>query len=100
MEARYNYEPIYQQVYQVNQRPIIAYDKQNEPEPLEFDKHFALICVRERSYRYNSYDAEYETLRYTHIIRCSDITLVQKAFRQQVFKRKIIINFRLYTIQS
>src|SRR5699024_10646344 len=41
MDAGYDYEPIYQQVYQMNQQSIIAYNKRNEPEPLGFDKHFA-----------------------------------------------------------
>src|SRR5699024_4868951 len=40
MDAGYDYEPIYQQVYQMKQQSIIAYNKRNEPEPLGFDKHF------------------------------------------------------------
>ena len=46
-------------------RSIIAYNKRNEPEPVGFDEHFAPTCFREHSYGYYSYDAKYETLKYT-----------------------------------
>src|SRR5699024_7267550 len=85
MDAGYDY----QQVYQLNQQSIIAYNKRNELEPLGFDKHFAPTCVREHSYRYDSYDAKYETLKYTHPKECSDCLLAQEGLCQKVFKMKI-----------
>src|SRR5690625_4222044 len=57
MDAGYDYEAIYQQVYRMEQQSIIAYNKRNEPEPIGFNKHFAPTCFREHSYRYDSYDA-------------------------------------------
>src|SRR5699024_2727927 len=39
MDAGYDFEPIYKQVYQMGQQSIIAYNKRNESEPLGFDKH-------------------------------------------------------------
>jgi len=50
MDAAYDYEPIYHQVYQMNHQSVIAYNKRNEPEPLGFDKHsrplaFENICI-------------------------------------------------------
>ena len=75
MDAGYDFEPIYQQVYQMGQQSIIAYNKRNEPDPLGFDQHFALTCVREYSYRYDSYDAKYETLKYTHPKECDECPL-------------------------
>lgn len=97
MDAGYDYEPIYQQVYQMNQQSIIAYNKRNEPEPLGFDKHFAPTCVREHAYRYDSYDAKYETLKYTHPKECSDCPLAQEGLCQKVFKMKITKDLRRYT---
>ena len=97
MDAGYDFEPIYQQVYQMNQQSIIAYNKRNEPEPLGFDKHFAPTCVREHSYRYDSYDAKYETLKYRHPKECSDCPLAQEGLCQKVFKMKITKDLRRYT---
>jgi len=99
MDAGYDYKPIYQQVYQMKQQSIIAYNKRNESEPLGFDKHFALTCVREHSYRYDSYDAKYETLKYTHPKECSacPCPLAQEGLCQKVFKMKITKDIRRYT---
>jgi len=81
----------------MNQQSIIAYNKQNEPEPLGFAKHFAPTCVREHSYRYDSYDAIYETLKYTPPKECSDCPLAQEGLCQKVFKMKITKDLRRYT---
>jgi len=97
MDAGYDFEPIYQQVYQMDQQSIIAYNKRNEPEPVGFDKHFAPTCVREHSYRYGSYDATCKTLKYTHPKECSDCPLAQEGFCQKVFKMKITKNLRRYS---
>src|SRR5699024_2471990 len=64
MDAGYDYEAIYEQVYRMGQQSVIAYNKRNETEPIGFDKHFAPTCFREHSYRYDSYDSKYETLKY------------------------------------
>ena len=82
---------------QEKQQSIIAYNKRNESEPLGFDKHCAPTWVREHAYRYDSYDAQYETLKYTHPKECSDCPLTQEGLCQKIFKMKITKNLRRYT---
>ena len=97
LDAGYDYEPIYKQVYRMNQQSIIAYNRRNESELIGFDKHFAPTCFREHSYRYDSYDTKYETLKYTQPKECSDCPLVQEGICQKVFKMKITKDLRKYT---
>ncbi|WP_010530510.1 IS1182 family transposase [Lentibacillus jeotgali] len=97
MDAGYDFEPIYEQVYQMGQQSIIAYNKRNESEPIGFDKHFAPTCFREHSYRYDSYDAKYETLKYTSPKECKDCPLANEGLCQKVFKMKITKDLRRYT---
>src|SRR5699024_4929670 len=75
MDEEYDYEAIYKKVYQMKQQSIIAYNKRNEPELIGFDQHFAPTCFREHSYRYDSYDSKYETLKYTNPKECLDCPL-------------------------
>lgn len=63
MDAGYDYESIYKQVREAKAHAIIAYNRRREPELVGFDEHFAPTCVREHSYRYDSYDPKYETDR-------------------------------------
>src|SRR5699024_11456226 len=51
------------------------------------------------SYRYDSYDAKYETLKYTHPKECSacPCPLAQEGLCQKVFKMKITKDIRRYT---
>lgn len=74
---------------------VIAYNKRNEPEPVGFDKHFAPTCFREHSYRYDSYDAKYETLIYTSPKECKECPY--EGICQKVFKMKITEDLRRYT---
>src|SRR5699024_724242 len=92
-----DYEPIYKQVYRMNQQSIIAYNRRNESELIGFDKHFAPTCFREHSYRYDSYDTKYETLKYTQPKECSDCPLVQEGICQKESKMKITKDLRKYT---
>lgn len=97
MDAGYDYEAIYQQVYRMGQRSIIAYNKRKKSEPIGFNKYFAPTCFREHSYRYDSYDAEYETLKYTRPRECIDCPLANEGICQKVFKMKITKDLRKYT---
>ena len=72
MDAGYDYEPIYTQIHRIGQQSVIAYNKRNEPEMVGFDKHFAPTCVREHSYRYDSFEKKHETLKYTRPKECKD----------------------------
>ncbi len=97
MDAGYDYEPIYEQIHRVNLRSVIAYNKRNEPEPVGFDKHFAQTCVREHSYRYDSFDTRYETLKYTRPRECKDCPLAHDDLCQKIYKVKITTDLRKYS---
>lgn len=97
MDAGYDYEPIYKQAYQMGIQSVIAYNKRNESESIGFDKHFAPTCFREHSYRYDSYDSKYETLKYTQPKECHDCPLANGDICQKVFKMKITKDLRKYT---
>src|SRR5690625_4239895 len=100
MDAGYDYEPIYEQVHRMSQQSIIAYNRRNEPEPIGLDKYFAPTCFREHSYRYDSYDSKYETLKYTHPKECRDCALAQEGICQKVFKMKVTKELRKYTASA
>ncbi|GAA0310814.1 hypothetical protein GCM10008924_30500 [Gracilibacillus halotolerans] len=97
MDAGYDYEPIYEQVHRMGQQSIIAYNKRNEGEAIGFDKHFAPTCFREHSYRYDSYDPKYKTLKYTRPKECSECPLANEGICQKVYKVKITTDLRRYT---
>lgn len=97
MDAGYDYAPIYEQVYRMGAQSVIAYNKKNEPEPIGFDRHFAPTCVREHSYRYDSFDKKHETLKYTRPSECADCPLAHDSLCQKVYKKKITDDLRKYT---
>lgn len=96
MDAGYDFEAIYEQVHLMGHRSIIAYNKRNEPEPIGFNEHFAPTCFREHSYRYDSYDAKYETLKYTQPKECKNCPLLNEGICQKVYKVKITTDLRKY----
>lgn len=87
----------YEQVHRMGQQSMIAYNKRNEGEYLGYDKHFAPTCFREHSYRYDSFDSKYETLKYTRPKECSDCPLANEGICQKVYKVKITQDLRKYT---
>ncbi|WBX79044.1 MULTISPECIES: IS1182 family transposase [Virgibacillus] len=97
MDAGYDYDPIYVQVNRMGQQSVIAYNKRNESDPIGFDKHFAPTCFREHSYRYDSFDTKYETLKYTRPKECKDCPLATEGLCQKIYKVKITTNLRRYT---
>lgn len=97
MDAGYDYHAIYEQVHRMGNQSVIAYNKKNESEPIGFDKHFAPTCFREHSYRYDRFDAKYETLKYTRPKECSDCPLANEDICQKVYKVKITTDLRRYT---
>jgi len=97
MDAGYDDEPIYEQIHRIGHQAVIAYNKRNEPEPIGFDKHFAPTCFREHSYRYDSFDSKYETLKYTRPKECKDCPLAHEGICQKVYKVKITTDLRRYT---
>jgi transposase len=97
MDAGYAHEPIYQQVRQVGAHAIIAYKRRREPEYIGFDEHFAPTCVREYAYHYDSYDPNYETLKYIRPKACETCPLRNDSLCQKVYKLKITSDLRKYT---
>lgn len=97
MDAGYDYEPIYMQVREAKAHAIIAYNRRREPEMEGFDENFAPTCVREHSYRYDSYDEKYETLKYVRPKECESCPLAHDSLCQKVYKMKIKTDLRKYT---
>jgi transposase len=97
MDAGYDYTPIYQQLFRMDAHSIIAYNKRNEGEMEGYDQHFAPTCVREHSYRYDSYDKRYKTLRYTRPKECKDCPLASDSLCQSIYKVKMESDLRKYT---
>ncbi|AZK44881.1 transposase [Paenibacillus lentus] len=97
MDAGYDYELIYKQIRTVDAHAIIAYNRRREPELIGFDEHFAPTCVREHSYRYDSYDDKYETLKYVRPKECEHCPLAKDTLCQKVYKMKITTDLRKYT---
>lgn len=97
MDAGYDYPAIYEQVHRMGVQSVIAYNKRRESEMVGFDKHFAPTCVREHSYRYDSFDAKYETLKFTRPKECATCPLAQDTVCQKVFKMKITKDLRKFT---
>ncbi|MEQ6391320.1 IS1182 family transposase [Bacillaceae bacterium S4-13-58] len=97
LDAGYDYEAVYTQLYAMGLQSIIAYNKRNEPQPIGFDKHFAPTCFREHSYRYDSYDSKYETLKYTQPKECRECPLANDGICQKVYKVRITTDLRRYT---
>src|SRR5690625_7115933 len=84
----------------MGQQSVVAYNKRNETEPIGFDKHVAPTCFREHSYRYDSYDAKYETLKYTSPKECIDCPLANEGICQKELKMKKTKDLRKYTEQK
>ncbi|MBB5174426.1 transposase [Texcoconibacillus texcoconensis] len=97
MDAGYDYKPIYEQINNMNDYSIIAYNKKNESEPIGFDSHFAPTCVREHSYRYDSFDKKYKTLKFTRPKECADCPLAHDTLCQKVYKIKVETDLRRYS---
>ncbi|CAM3718645.1 IS1182 family transposase [Marinicrinis lubricantis] len=96
MDAGYDYEPIYKQIREAKAHAVIAYNRRREPELEGFDEHFAPTCVREHSYRYDSYDPKYETLKYVRPKECESCPLAHDTLCQKVYKMKITTDLRKY----
>lgn len=97
MDAGYDYVAIYKAIHQMGLYSIIAYNKKNEPEPMGFDKNFALTCFHEYSYRYDSFDSKYKTLKYTRPKECKDCPLAKDSICQKVYKVRMETDLRRYS---
>lgn len=100
MDAGYDFEPIYEQIHRMGHQSNIAYNKRNEREMIGYDEHFAPTCFREHSYRYDSYDPKYGTLKYTQPLECKDCPLANQGQCQKVYKVKSATDLRKYTVPA
>lgn len=97
LDAGYDFPAIYKQIHQLQGYSIIAYNKRNESEPIGFDQYFAPTCVREHSYRYDSFDSKYQTLKYTAPKECETCPLANESLCQKVYKVRIETDLRRYS---
>lgn len=97
MGAGYDYDPIYDQIHRMKGYSIIAYNKKRESDPIGFDANFAPTCVREHSYRYDSFDKKYQPLKYTCPKECKECPLAKEFLCQKVYKVKIETDLRRYS---
>lgn len=97
LDKGYDYTPIYEQLRQMGLHAIIPYNQRRETVPIGFDQNFAPTCVREHSYRYDSYDSRYESLKYTRPSECADCPLRDDSLCQKTFKIKRSVDLRKYT---
>lgn len=96
-DAGYDYEPIYRQALNHTMRAVIPYNVRRESEVIGFDQHFRPTCVREHSYRYDSFDEKYQTLKFTRPKECETCPLRNDSLCQKVFKIKCETDIRKYT---
>lgn len=96
-DAGYDYEPIYQQLMDQNLQAVIPYNWRNEGEMIGFDEHFAPTCVLEYSYRYDSFDSKYKTLKYTRPKECATCPLQHDSLCQKTYKIRRSTDIRKYT---
>jgi transposase len=97
MDAGYDFVPIYQQIFRMGANSIIAYNKRGEGEVVGYDQYFAPTCVREHSYRYDSYDKKYKSLKFVRPKECKDCPLAKDSLCQKIYKVKIETDLRRYT---
>lgn len=91
-DAGYDYNQIYEQIYRMKADGIITYNKRNKAPPIGVDKYFTPTCVREHSYRYDSYDPKYETLKYTRPKECKDCPLLRVEVKHgKNFTRNVLL---------
>ncbi|WP_121603749.1 transposase [Virgibacillus sp. Bac332] len=96
-DAGYDYEPIYQQLIDQDLQAVIPYNRRNEGETVGYDEYFAPTCVLEHSYRYDSFDPKYKTLKYTRPKECATCPLQHDSLCQKTFKIKQSTDIRKYT---
>ncbi|KLU64083.1 transposase DDE domain protein [Desulfosporosinus acididurans] len=100
LDAGYDYSPIYQQAKAIGSKALIDYNSRNEELPEDKDKYFRPKCQQGHSYRYDSYDSQYDTLKYTQPKECKECPLKESNQCQKVFKVKVSSDPRKYTVPA
>ncbi|ACL18256.1 transposase IS1182 family protein [Desulfitobacterium hafniense DCB-2] len=99
-DAGYDYAPIYEQARSIGAQALIDYNRRNEQLPEGKDKYFRPICQKGYSYRYDSYDPCYDTVKYTQPKECKECSLRESNTCQRVFKMKVSSDPRKYTVPA
>ena len=99
-DAGYDYTPIYQQAQAIGIRALIDYNPRNEQLPEDKDKYFRPKCQQGHSYLYDSYDSQYDTLKYTRPKECKECPLNENNQCQKVFKVKVSSDSRKYIVPA
>lgn len=101
LDVGYDYVSTYCQTYHQSMRVIITDNVRCEGEFIRFDKHFRPISVRDHSYRYDSFDMKYHTLKFIQSKECETCPLQDDSPCQRVFKVKceqISANIHIYPV--
>ena len=64
------------------------------------DKYFRPKCQQGHSYRYDSYDSQHDTLKYTQPKECKECPLKENNQCQKVFKVKVSSDPRKYIVPA
>ncbi|MHA6261559.1 transposase, partial [Sporosarcina sp. CAU 1771] len=99
-DAGYDYEPVYQQLSNQDLQAVIPYNRRNEGEIIGYDEHFAPTCVLEHSYRYDSFDSKYKSLKYSRPKECETCPLKHDSLCQKTFKIRQATDMRKYTFPA
>lgn len=91
----YDSKAIYQLVHSLGAYPVIDIIHHTEP-PEGMDRDFNPVCKEGHAYRYDSFDATYETLKYTAPSACASCPFAESGC-QRVFKIRIHTDLRKHT---
>ncbi|NHN34858.1 transposase [Paenibacillus agricola] len=98
-DAGYDLAPIYKQVEGMGAQALIDYNRRKESLVEGKDKYFRPVCKEGNSYRYDSCDAKYNTLKYTQPKECTSCPF-NDGTCQKVFKIKRDSDPRKYTVPA
>lgn len=91
----YDSTPVYQLIRSLKAYPLIDFIHHTDP-PEGMNRDFSPICKEGHVYRYDSFDPQYETLRYTRPNECKNCPFAETGC-QKVFKFKLEANVRKHT---
>ncbi|MFD2882317.1 transposase [Paenibacillus rhizoplanae] len=91
----YDCAAIYQLIHSLGAYPAIALIHHKDP-PAGMNLDYTPVCTQGHAYRYDSFDAKYETLKYTRPSECQGCAL-SGSDCQKVFKIRIQTDLRLHS---
>lgn len=91
----YDCAAIYQLIHSLGAYPAISLIHHKDP-PAGMNLDYTPVCAQGHAYRYDSFDAKYETLKYTRPSECEGCAL-SGTDCQKVFKIRIQTDLRLHT---